>query len=103
MLVVMQQGATEEQIQHVIDRLVNLGFDVHRSTGVVHTVLGGVGGETDFDLAVFDVMEGVKEAHRIASPYKLATRSFRPGGTVVNVGRTSGPPGLSIGSDQIVV
>jgi len=40
----MQQGATEPQIQTVIDRLVELGFDVHRSTGVIHTVLGGVGG-----------------------------------------------------------
>jgi len=62
MLVVMQQGATEEQIQNVIDRLVELDFDVHRSTGVMHTVLGGVGGRSDFDLAVFEVMEGVKEA-----------------------------------------
>ena len=86
MLVVMQQGATEEQIEHVIDRLVDLGFDVHRSTGVIHTVLGGVGGKYDFDLAVFQVMEGVKEAHRIVSPYKLASRSFRPAGTVVQVG-----------------
>ena len=98
MLVVMQEGATEEQIQNVIDRLVDFGFDVHRSTGVVHTVLGGVGGKTDFDLAIFDVMEGVKEARRIASPYKLASRSFRPGGTVV--GQTLGLP---IGGDHIVV
>src|SRR6476646_9710165 len=97
MLVVMQQGATEEQIEHVIDRLVDLGFDVHRSTGVIHTVLGGVGGKYDFDLAVFQVMEGVKEAHRIVSPYKLASRSFRPAGTVVQVGS------LSIGGDAIVV
>ena len=36
----------------MIDRLVELGFDVHRSTGVVHTVLGGVGGKDDFDPAV---------------------------------------------------
>ena len=43
MLVVMQEGATEKQIEQVIDRLVSLGFTVHRSTGVVHTVLGGVG------------------------------------------------------------
>src|SRR5579864_3910396 len=97
MVVVMQQGATDEQIQNVIDRLVELGFDVHRSTGVMHTVLGGVGGKADFDLAVFDVMEGVKEAHRIASPYKLASRSFRPGGTVVHIGD------LSIGGEQVVV
>jgi 3-deoxy-7-phosphoheptulonate synthase len=97
MLVVMQQGATEEQIQLVIDRLVELGFDVHRSTGVLHTVLGGVGGKDDFDLAIFEVMEGVKEAHRIISPYKLASRSFRPGGTVVRIGD------LEIGGERVVV
>jgi 3-deoxy-7-phosphoheptulonate synthase len=97
MLVVMQQGATEEQIEHVIDRLVDLGFDVHRSTGLIHTVLGGVGGKYDFDLSVFQVMEGVKEAHRIVSPYKLASRSFRPAGTIVRVGS------LEIGGDAVVV
>jgi 3-deoxy-7-phosphoheptulonate synthase len=97
MLVVMQQGATEEQVERVIERLTELGFDVHRSTGVIHTVLGGVGGKYDFDLAVFEVMEGVKEAHRIVSPYKLASRSFRPGGTVVQVGD------VAIGGENVVV
>ena len=97
MLVVMQQGATEEQIQNVIDRLVELDFDVHRSTGVMHTVLGGVGGRADFDLAIFEVMEGVKEAHRIISPYKLASRIFRPQGTTVNV------RDLPFGGEGIVV
>jgi 3-deoxy-7-phosphoheptulonate synthase len=93
----MQQGATEEQVAHVIDRLVDLGFDVHRSTGVIHTVLGGVGGKYDFDLAIFEVMEGVKEAHRIVSPYKLASRVFRPEGTVVRIGD------VAIGGRQVVV
>jgi 3-deoxy-7-phosphoheptulonate synthase len=97
MLVVMQQGATEEQIEAVIERMVEMGFNVHRSTGVIHTVLGGVGGKEEFDLEVVEVMEGVKEAHRIVSPYKLASRSFRPAGTVVKVG------GVEIGGAQIVV
>ena len=97
MLVVMQQGATEQQIQAAIDRLVELGFDVHRSTGVIHTVLGGVGGKGDFDLAIFEVMDGVKEAHRIVSPYKLASRSFRPAGTVVKIG------GVEIGGPRVVI
>src|SRR5437899_2221570 len=101
MIVVMQEGATEPQIQRVIDRLVELGFDVHRSTGVIHTVLGGVGGKDDFDLGVFEVMEGVKDAHRIASPYKLASRGFRPGGTVVKIGGGNG--GVAIGGEQVVV
>jgi len=97
MLVVMQQGATEQQIEQVIARLVESGFDVHRSTGVIHTVLGGVGGKEDFDLGIFEVMEGVKEAHRIISPYKLASRVFRPQGTVVRIG------GVEIGGDRVVV
>jgi 3-deoxy-7-phosphoheptulonate synthase len=97
MLVVMQQGATELQIQAVIDRMIEMGFDVHRSTGVIHTVLGGVGGKDDFDLGIVEVMEGVKEAHRIISPYKLASRSFRPAGTVININ------GVEIGGERVVV
>jgi 3-deoxy-7-phosphoheptulonate synthase len=97
MLVVMQQDATEAQIQAVIDRLVEMGFTVHRSTGVMHTVLGGVGPLETFDPASFEVMEGVKECHRIVSPYKLASRHFRPQGTVVKIGH------VEIGGPQVVV
>lgn len=97
MLVVMEQGATEEQIEAVIDRLVEKGFTVHRSTGVVHTVLGGVGPMEDFDPLELEVLDGVKECHRIMSPYKLASRAFRPEGTVVKVG------GVEFGGPQVVV
>ena len=102
MLVVMQEGASEAQIQGVIDRLVELGFDVHRSTGVRHTVLGGVGGKDEFDIETFEVMEGVKEAHRIVSPYKLASRTFRPGGTIVTV-RRGGGTAIEIGGNRVTV
>ena len=97
MLVVMQEGATERQIETVIDRMVDLGFTVHRSTGVVHTVLGGVGPKDDFDTADFEVMDGVKECHRIMSSYKLASRNFRPGGTVIKMG------GVEIGGPAVVL
>jgi len=97
MLVVMQEGAEESQVQKVIDRLVSMGFIVHRSSGVMHTVLGGVGPVGDVDPAEFEVMEGVKECHRIVSPYKLASRHFKPGGTVVKIG------GVEIGGDKVVV
>jgi 3-deoxy-7-phosphoheptulonate synthase len=97
MLVVMQEGATEAHIQKVIDRLVSMGFIVHCSSGVMHTVLGGVGPVNDFDPMEFEVMEGVKECHRIVSPYKLASRHFKPGGTVVKIGD------VEIGGNQVVV
>jgi len=96
MLVVMQEGATEAQIDSVIERLVNMGFMVHRSTGAVHTVLGGVGPIDRFDPADFEVLDGVKECHRIMSPYKLASRSFRPDGTTVKVGN------VEIGGNRVI-
>ena len=80
MLVVMQQGATEEQIEAVIERLTELGFDVHRSTGVMHTVLGGVGGKDEFDLDVFEA-DGWREgsaSHQLA--LQAGQPSFKPGG-----------------------
>jgi 3-deoxy-7-phosphoheptulonate synthase len=93
----MEEGAAEPQIQSVIDRLVGMGFTVHRSTGVVHTVLGGVGPVADFDPADFEVLDGVKECHRIVSPYKLASRHFRPGGTIVKI------KDVEIGGPNVVV
>jgi len=98
MIIAMQQGASEEQIQHVIERLVNLGFEVHRSTGAVQTVLGAVGVRPDFDIREIEVLDGVKEAHRITSPYKLAARSFRPEGTEIRFTN-----GVVIGGKNIVL
>ncbi len=96
MLVVMQEGATEAQTEAVIDRLVEMGFTVHRSTGVRHTVLGGVGPQDDFDPVALEVLEGVKECHRIVSPYKLASRHFKPAGSIVKIGE------VEIGGPAIV-
>ncbi len=96
MLVVMQEGAAEAQVQSVIDRLVDMGFTVHRSTGVRHVLLGGVGPADDFDPSDFEVMTGVKECHRIVSPYKLASRHFKPDGTVIQIGK------VAIGGEQVV-
>ncbi len=85
MIVAMQDSASEDQIQHVIDQLVQMGFEVHRSTGALKTVLGGVGARSDFDTREVEMLPGVQEVHRITSPYKLAGRSFRPEGTVVKL------------------
>jgi len=98
MVIVMHEGATEEQIQHVIDRVVSSGFDVHRSTGASHTVLGAVGVHRDFDHRDFELLEGVREVVRITQPFKLASRQFKPQGTVIDLGR-----GVKIGGDEIVV
>lgn len=97
MFVVMEEGAAEAQIEAVIGKLVARGFTIHRSTGVVHTVLGCVGPKEDIDPRDLELMPGVKECHRILAPYKLASRNFKPAGTKFQV------RGVEIGGDQVVV
>jgi 3-deoxy-7-phosphoheptulonate synthase len=97
MVVVMKERANDEQVQRVIAQLVEMGFDVHRSTGALKTVIGAVGGNRQFDSALIEVMDGVQEVHRITEPYKLASRSFRPENTVITIGD------LRIGGDEVIV
>jgi len=98
MIVAMQDKATDEQIQHVIERMVELGFNVHRTTGETQTILAGVGTPAHFEVTEFQVLTGVHQAYRISSPYKLAGRGFRPEGT-----RITFPNGAVIGGDEIVL
>jgi len=94
----MQEAATEQQIQHVIEHLIRMGFSVHRSTGARQTVVAAVGARVDFDVRNLEVLSGVQEVHRISAPYKLAGRSFRPQGTVVEFTN-----GLKVGGKEVVV
>jgi 3-deoxy-7-phosphoheptulonate synthase len=97
MMIVMQEGAPETQVQSVIDRLVSMGFDVHRSTGVRHTLLGAVGARGDVEVGDLEVLEGVQEVLRISAPYKLASRAFRPEGTVIEIGT------VKIGGPEVIM
>jgi 3-deoxy-7-phosphoheptulonate synthase len=98
MIVAMQDHATEEEIQNVVERMMEIGFNVHRTTGTVQTILAGVGTPGAFDHKEFEVFAGVAEVIRISSPYKLAGRSFRPEGTIVRF-----PNGVTIGGEQVAV
>ena len=98
MVVVMQEGATEDQIQRVINRLMDMGFDIHRSTGARHTVLGAVGAKVDFDTRDIELQDGVEEVLRISAPYKLASRHFRPEGSLIQLGK-----GVIVGGQHVVV
>jgi 3-deoxy-7-phosphoheptulonate synthase len=98
MIVAMQELATDEQIQDVVEHLVRMGFSVHRTTGERQTILAAVGARTDFDTRNLEVLAGVEHVHRISAPYKLAGRAFRPEGSILELGR-----GVRIGGDEVVV
>jgi 3-deoxy-7-phosphoheptulonate synthase len=97
MVVVMQERASEEQIERVVAHLVALKMDVHRSTGVSRTVLGAVGDDRHLDPRLLEMLEGVSEVMRVTEPYKLASRAFKPEGSVVSVGD------VRIGGDEVIV
>ena len=98
MIVAMQEAADEGLVQQVIEHLVKMGFEVHRSTGARQTVLGAVGAVIDFDIRNLELLPGVQAVHRISSPYKLAGKSFRPEGTIVKLAN-----GISVGGNEVVV
>ncbi len=98
MIVAMQEGATIAQIEHVVERLMGDGFKVHRTTGSNQTILAGVGRPDSFDVKEYEVLDGVAEAYRISSPYKLAGRNFAPEGTVIRFAN-----GVEVGGEAVVM
>jgi 3-deoxy-7-phosphoheptulonate synthase len=96
MVVIMKERASEPQIEIVVARLIEMGMDVHRSTGVSRTVLGAVG-QGHPDATLIEILDGVQEVVRISEPYKLASRTFKPEATVVTVGD------IRIGGDEVIV
>jgi 3-deoxy-7-phosphoheptulonate synthase len=98
MVIVMEQSASEEQIQKIIETLVEVGYDVHRSTGVTHTVLGAVGSPRQVvDPTALELLPGVREVVKISEPYKLVGRTFKSADTVVELG------GVKVGGPEVIV
>jgi 3-deoxy-7-phosphoheptulonate synthase len=97
MIVAMQEKATEDQIDAVIDAMTEAGVEVHRTTGESQTILAGVGPTASLDLSKFELLPGVMHVHRISSPYKLAGRGWRPEGTVIEF-----RDGVKLGGERVL-
>ncbi len=98
MIVEMQRGATQEQLDAVIERAHGYGFEVQLNRGTDKVVVAVLGSDTGHvPTANFEVLPGVASVTRIMRPYKLASREFRPESTLVQAGN------VTIGGPQIVV
>lgn len=94
----MQETATADQVDAVVSHLERMGFSVHRSSGANRTVLGVVNrGTVTGDPRLVEVLDGVQEVVKISHPFKLASRTFRPHGTIISVGD------VRIGGDEVIV
>jgi 3-deoxy-7-phosphoheptulonate synthase len=98
MIVNMSDSATEQQIDHIIQRIREAGFQPHVTRGTERTIVAAVGsGGRRHEIEALSVAPGVDNVVAIAQPFKLVSRQTRPQGSVVSVG------GVKIGGPEVVV
>ncbi|MGO9978543.1 MAG: 3-deoxy-7-phosphoheptulonate synthase [Candidatus Sulfotelmatobacter sp.] len=100
MIVNMSDGATEEQIEHIIQRIREAGFQPHVTRGTERTIVAAVGsGGRRHEIEALSVAPGVDNVVAIAQPFKLVSWQTRPQPSVVEVG----PAKIRIGGPEVVV
>jgi 3-deoxy-7-phosphoheptulonate synthase len=86
MIVVMRQGATQEQIMHMVQRVEQLGLKSHVIVGTERTVIAAIGDKRDEYRSSLERGPGVAEVVPILAPYKVASLEVKPERTVIRVG-----------------
>jgi 3-deoxy-7-phosphoheptulonate synthase len=86
MIVVMKKGATQEQVEHMIQRVEELGLKAHPIIGTERTVIAAIGEKRDEYRASLESGPGVAEVVPILAPYKVASREVKPEPTVIRAG-----------------
>ena len=98
MIVEMRTGATQEEIDGVVEKVKSFGWDVQMNLGTDKTVVAILGSNTgQVSTDVFAVLPGVESVTRIMKPYQIASREFKSEDSIVSVG------GVEIGGRRIVV
>src|SRR5579862_5942005 len=97
MIVNMAEGATDEQIEHVIERVREAGYQPHITRGTSRTIVAAVGSGRRHELEALRAAAGVEDVVAIAQPFKLVSRQVKPHRTVVKVGE------VAIGGEAVVV
>lgn len=98
MVIVMEENATQEDIERVIEKVVEVGFKAHPDRGENHTIIGVVGeGDREYILNNIGTFRGVERVVEITQPFKLASRTFKPSPSVYDIN------GARIGVDNFCV
>jgi 3-deoxy-7-phosphoheptulonate synthase len=93
MLVVMQSGATPDQIDRAVNAIRVLGLTPHPMPGPTRTAIGITGNTAAIDPQTLEVLPGVRELIRVTRPYKLASREMHPDDTYVETPQARIGPG----------
>jgi 3-deoxy-7-phosphoheptulonate synthase len=100
MIVVMQQGATEKQVDHVVGLIRELGLTEHVIKGTERTVIAAIGDDRAKNKENIENVPGVEKVMPVLAPYKMASKEIKKERTVVNLGGTLG---ASAGGKKVCV
>src|ERR671934_844714 len=98
MLVVMQHGATAQEIERVVRTIEEMGYQARAMPGAQRTAVGLVGNDGRVDSSRIEALPGVMQVIHVTQPYKQVSREWRPENTVVSIA-----PGVTIGGRDVVV
>ncbi len=98
MIIVLRPEATEEQINHIVDKVKKMGLTPHVSKGTERTIIGVIGPEDVLRVTPLEVFPGVERVMPVLAPYKLVSREFKNEDSIIDLGR-----GVKIGGKKIIV
>jgi 3-deoxy-7-phosphoheptulonate synthase len=98
MIIVLRPNATQDQIDHIIEKVQKLGLKPHVSKGVERTIIGVIGPEDVLQVTPLEVFPGVEKVMPVLAPYKLVSREFKTEDSVIEVGK-----GEKIGGKKISI
>jgi len=85
-IIVMRPGASSEDVEHVVERLRDVGAEAHVSVGKLRTIIGAVGDRAAIQQLPWEAFPGVERAVPVLKPYKIVSRDFQSSDSVVMVG-----------------
>ncbi|MBU1100949.1 MAG: 3-deoxy-7-phosphoheptulonate synthase [Bacteroidetes bacterium] len=97
MVILLENNATEQQIENVVKHLEDYGFQIHKSTGVQRTIIGAIGVKPNFDTRKIKILDGVSDVYRVTAPYKLASKSFKEEKSIFDI------KAVKIGDNEIAM
>src|SRR5215470_748232 len=86
MIIVLKPRSSQQQIDHILERIQELGFKPHLSRGELRTIIGVIGDENKLQAQPLAAIPGVEQVLPILKPFKLASREFHQADSVVPVG-----------------
>ena len=98
MIIVFKTEATKKEINHVVEKVKELGLKPMLSVGAERTILGVIGEEDKARLQPFEAFPGVERVMPIQKPYKFVSREFKKENSVIKIA-----PGIEVGGEKIVV